>query len=176
MRRDVISAYAASFARMASWVIVSAIVYRNMGKGAFALLSFVRGTIGILNYASVALAPAMIRLLAEARAPKAVISVSQDERSIDYATPPRPAVYPVQEIYVTGFAWGFLTCAVGLLILIGYVYWADHSKELGLLVPDAPNFIFAFGLGVLIDLLSDAASAVLQTSNRNHAGQPFHHR
>ena len=54
---------------MASWVIVSAIVYRQMGKGAFALLSFVRGTIGILNYAW-SLAPAMIRLLAEARGPK----------------------------------------------------------------------------------------------------------
>jgi O-antigen/teichoic acid export membrane protein len=166
MRRDVLSAYAASFARMASWVIVSAIVYRQMGKGAFALLSFVRGTIGILNYASVALAPAMIKLLAEARAPKAVIPVSENEPSIEYATPSRTAIHSVQEIYVTGFAWGFMTCGVGLLILIGYVYWANHSREISSLVPEASNFIFAFGLGVLIDLLSDAASAVLQTSDR----------
>jgi O-antigen/teichoic acid export membrane protein len=55
---------------------------------------------------------------------------------------------------------------MGLLILIGYVYWANHSKEITSLVPEASDFIFAFGLGVLIDLLSDAASAVLQTSNR----------
>ncbi|HEX3355508.1 MAG TPA: sulfite exporter TauE/SafE family protein, partial [Tepidisphaeraceae bacterium] len=115
MRRDVLSAYAASFARMASWVIVSAIVYRMMGKGAFALLSFVRGTIGILNYASVALAPAMIRLLAEARAPKAVIPISEDEPTIDYASPSPTAIHSVQEIYVTGFAWGFMACGMGLL-------------------------------------------------------------
>ena len=68
MHRDVASAYAASAARIISWIVTSAAVYRIAGAGAFAILSLVRATIGILNYASVGLAPAMIRLLAEAKA------------------------------------------------------------------------------------------------------------
>src|SRR5258706_5826251 len=65
MRRDILSAYAASGARVMSWVIVSALVYRRSTQ-AFAGLALVRGTIGILNYAALGLLPAMIRMVASA--------------------------------------------------------------------------------------------------------------
>src|SRR5262245_37927606 len=94
MRRDILSAYGASFARIASWVVVSGAVYRFVHPGAFALMSLTRGTIGILNYASVGLAPAMIRLLAEARAPKRAIPVN-DSAQLDYAQPPPRRIDPV---------------------------------------------------------------------------------
>src|SRR5580765_2926465 len=67
MRRDLIWAYVASGSKIASWAIVSAIVYRKAGKLEFGMLSMVRGTIGILNYTALGLAPAMVRLLAESR-------------------------------------------------------------------------------------------------------------
>ena len=58
MRRDVISAYAANGARNIAWLFVSALVYRRLGANAFALLEFVRGKIGIVNYALAGLSPA----------------------------------------------------------------------------------------------------------------------
>src|SRR5947209_15727134 len=65
MRRDILSAYLASGARVMSWVIVSALFYRR-STDAFALLALVRGTLGILNYLSLGILPAMIRALATA--------------------------------------------------------------------------------------------------------------
>ena len=51
-----------------AWAGVSAIVYRRAGPEPFALLALMRGTIGILNYTALGLAPAMIRSLAVAHA------------------------------------------------------------------------------------------------------------
>ena len=69
MRRDVISAYAASAAKIFSWVIVLGLVYRFGNAADFAILALIRGTLGILNYVTFGLSPAMIRLVAEARKP-----------------------------------------------------------------------------------------------------------
>ena len=55
MRRDVISAYAASGAKILSWVVVSGFVYRFVDVAAFAMLALIRGTIGILNYTTLGL-------------------------------------------------------------------------------------------------------------------------
>src|SRR5438045_2706603 len=66
MRRDLVSAYAATSAKLASWALVSAVVFRADAR-AFALLALVRATIGILNYTSLGLAPGMIRLLTESK-------------------------------------------------------------------------------------------------------------
>ena len=91
MGRDVLSAYGATFARIFSWVIISAAVWRMVSPGAFALMSLVRATIGILNYTSLGLAPAMIRLLAEAKGTK------QQDRGVT-----------VQQVYVNGIAWALM--------------------------------------------------------------------
>src|SRR5437764_14802865 len=66
MRRDVISAYCAAAAKIGSWVIVLGLLYRS-DKTQFAILALVRGTIGILNYTTFGLSPAMISMLAERR-------------------------------------------------------------------------------------------------------------
>src|SRR4051812_28436048 len=165
IRRDITSAYGASFARIASWVIVSGIVYRFVSPGAFALMSLTRGTIGILNYASVGLAPAMIRLLAEARAPRRAIPLS-DSGQLEYAQPVRSIVDPVREVYVNGVAWSLIACCVGMLILRGYVWWVGTSPKIASLVIEGNDFAAMFGIGILLRLMSDAPSAVLQTSGR----------
>jgi O-antigen/teichoic acid export membrane protein len=76
LRRDILSAYAASIARVLSWVIVSALVYRR-SPDAFAMLALVRGTLGILNYCSLGLLPAMIQMLA--RIPPSLAGTSGQE-------------------------------------------------------------------------------------------------
>src|SRR5947209_3898503 len=68
MRRDILSAYVASASRIGSWVIVSALVYRRSPE-AFAMLALVRGTLGILNYCSLGLLPAMIQAFASIPTP-----------------------------------------------------------------------------------------------------------
>src|SRR6476620_1638849 len=50
MRRDLLSAYLATGAKVGSWAVVSAVVYRYLGAGEFAILALIRGTIGLLNY------------------------------------------------------------------------------------------------------------------------------
>src|SRR5512135_499008 len=78
------SAYVAAGVRVASWAIVSAVVWRQLGPESFALLVLVRGTLTLLNYTGFGLAPAMIRLKAK----------------WDQETPPaatvRPAILPVE--------------------------------------------------------------------------------
>src|SRR4051812_20101998 len=149
IRRDITSAYGASFARIASWVIVSGAVFRFVSPGAFALMSLVRGTIGILNYASVGLAPAMIRLLAEARAPRRVVPVSESDQ-LEYAQSPPRVIDPVREVYVNGVAWSLLACCFGLVILRAYVWWIGSSPKISSLGVDAQGFVTLFGAGILL--------------------------
>src|SRR4051812_16031804 len=143
IRRDVISAYAATFARIVSWVVVSGAVYRFISPGAFGLMSLVRGTIGILNYASVGLAPAMIRLLAEARAPRRAIPVNESNE-LEYAHAPRAVIDPVREVYVNGVAWSLIACCIGMIILRGYVGWIGSSPKIVALAVDARDFVMMF--------------------------------
>lgn len=151
MRRDVISAYIAAGARIASWVVVSAAVYRCLGAEAFAVVAFVKGTIGIVNYVSVGLAPAMIRLLAEARAP------AENERA------EADRFDSARRVYVNGIVLSIVACAIGSLVLAGYFWWVARSGRFPN-TTEIASFALIFGIGVLIRLLSDAPSAVLQTS------------
>jgi O-antigen/teichoic acid export membrane protein len=160
MHRDVLSAYSANAARIFAWFIVSALVYRRLGASAFALLAFVRGTIGIVNYASAGLSPALIRLLAESHTPQPVIPIA-DSTVLDYA---RPTHATRTRVYLNGIAAGLILCAIGLVVLAGYVTWINFSHSLMKLDSQAQLFAALFGLGVLCRLLSDAPSAVLQTS------------
>src|ERR1041385_262586 len=100
MRHDIFSAYVASIARIASWVLVSAIVYRRSGPETFAILAFIRGTIGILSYTSLGLGPAMVRLLSEARAQVRAALIPSDSRILSYEPPPQAD--SVRSVYVTG--------------------------------------------------------------------------
>src|SRR5438105_3757982 len=72
--RDVIWAYIAAGMRIGAWALVMAIVYRAAGAEHFAMLLLIRGTIGILNYASAGLSPALIHFLADAERPGAVMN------------------------------------------------------------------------------------------------------
>jgi O-antigen/teichoic acid export membrane protein len=160
IRSDLISAYGVAVARIASWVIVSAIVYRKFGPGAFALVAFVRGTIGVLNYASLGLGPAMVRLLAEARNRPSAFPVG-DSKVLSYASG-RPD--PVAVVYSNGLAWAVMTAFVGGVLLVGYCVWfMKYSRFAGM---EEMVFVVLMGMGVLLRLCSDAPAAMLQTSGR----------
>src|SRR4051794_2229462 len=90
MRRDIVSAYGVTVARIASWVIVSSFVYRFIGRDEFAVVALVRGTLGVLNYVTLGLAPAVINAIANAKAEPAR-QISGSGGVLDYASARPPA-------------------------------------------------------------------------------------
>src|SRR5437763_712859 len=132
--RDIASAYAVTFARVASWVIVSAIVFRRLGADALGVLTLIRATVGILNYTSLGLGPAMVKLLADAdttepqATPLAVLAVDDDAEArplLAYAQkPPDPApASEIARVYVTGETRAWQLGVLGLVLGGLYTYW-----------------------------------------------------
>ena len=141
MRRDVISAYVLTFARIASWVVVSAVVYRHLGAAAFATVALVRSTVGILSYASLGIGPAIIRLLSVAEKASPVLPVSPADAELTTAEPltailsyesahvAPPPKEDVLTIYVTG---EYVALALG-------ASWSHCFRHLRSVVRDTPS-------------------------------------
>jgi O-antigen/teichoic acid export membrane protein len=172
MRRDVTAAYVAAGARIAAWAIVSAIVYRLAGPVHFAMLALIRGTIGILNYTSVGLAPALIRLMAEnlgrGRA-------AGDETLRTTAPLTLLAVEPTSPIarrdegavFSTAVFVALASAVIGLLLTGIYAVFFDHLHIVPpLLARQTPWAVLLIGLGTLLRLFSDTSGALLQTRGR----------
>ncbi|MEO6435036.1 MAG: lipopolysaccharide biosynthesis protein [Tepidisphaeraceae bacterium] len=188
MRRDVASAYVVTLARLVSWIVVLALVYRKMGSGAFATLALVRATVGLFNYASLGIAPAMVHLLAKERA-EAVLPVTESARGgsttgesamrqassdvLSYASPdanrpPVPIVSPLQSLYFSGWMMMALAVLAGSAMLVLYVglFAEGLLKTASGLRDEIFRVIWLMGVGVLLRVLSDASGAVLQAAGR----------
>jgi O-antigen/teichoic acid export membrane protein len=153
MRRDLVWAYVASGSKIASWAIVSAIVYRKAGKLEFGMLSMVRGTIGILNYTALGLAPAMVRLLAESRP--------------GVGKPADDAIPRQQIIYSTGIVLAAITLCVGIVGTAIYAHFFSHLHQVpSQLILQVPQVVLWIGVGTMLRLFSDTGGAVLQTRGR----------
>ena len=79
--RDIFWAYALSGARVASWIIVYGTLYRRVGAEPAALLALVRWTLGLLNYASAGLAPAILHYAAKSQGEGSGFSVQHSEET-----------------------------------------------------------------------------------------------
>src|SRR4051812_42380473 len=124
-RKDIASAYAVTFTRVAASAVVSAIAFRRLGADALGILTLVRATVGILSYTSLGLGPAMVKMLADAAAPKpqqiptAALAVDDDPQVrplLAYAqhNPPPPPTADVARIYLTGEILAFRLGVLGL--------------------------------------------------------------
>lgn len=172
MRRDILSAYALTGARVLSWVVVSAIVYRVLGRDAFAVVALIRGTIGILAYTSIGLAPALVRKLAEAKSnetpPRSLVADSAGGTPgiLDYASPgPEERVF---QTFVSGVFLAMLLAAVGLALAAAYGLNlpAIHSLPPGVDPGSAEALAFTFGVGMVLRLMGEAPGALLQVRHR----------
>jgi O-antigen/teichoic acid export membrane protein len=161
IRREIASAYLASGAKILSWVVVGGIVYRSGGSIEFGILSLIRGTIGILNYVSLGLGPATVKMMAEV--PSNHPANSNKVLAYHSAEPPGS----LRALYSNAVSFGSMTGLVALVALFVYSRTfsrlhhvpADLGGEAGLAVTLA-------GMGLLLRLISDAPGAVLQTSHR----------
>jgi O-antigen/teichoic acid export membrane protein len=145
---ELFAAYLAAGARVASWVIVSAVVFR-WAVADYAMLGVVRYTIAILNYTSLGLAPAMIRLLAEARSK----TIGKEGEIAEQS----------RGVYSNALFLAGLAAVFGLLVAIVI------SKYYGLIFhPPIPTLdtVFYMGFGTVLRLAGDAPGAWLQTHGR----------
>ncbi len=147
LRRDIISAYLVTAARVAAWIVVTAAVFRTAGKDAFALLAIVQSTVGILEYAAIGLSPAIIRLTAEAMRQS-------------------PGASAVQAVYANGFAMSLLTAVGGGFLLFGFLWLFQSSQTNADSHGVASELVLLLGISTLLRLMSDAPAAALQTSGK----------
>lgn len=189
MRRDLLSAYLSVAARVLAWVVVSAVVYRYISHEAFALLALVRATAGLLAYTSLGLGPAMVRMLAEAEAPKPVIPVAGPAAGVappGVAPPELPVVEsrhpgalayeppaglrpddPFSRVYFSGLHLAQLLGFVTVVLACLYAVAADWIHEVHPAVAgDATLLALTFGAGLGLRFLSDAPGSVLQVRGR----------
>lgn len=184
MRRDIASAYAAAVARIASWIIISAFVYRRSGADAFGMLALVRATLGLLNYTTIGLAPAMIHLLprgarrsdrskANATSPAGEIPLPLEgvgesvPRTLDHARNEEPDG-SVNRLYCNGIALAWAAAILGIALLLAYEVWFQRRhRNVPLVSPGELRILLvAMGIGTILRLAGDPASALLQIRGR----------
>ena len=179
MARDVASAYAASGAKVASWVVVSAVVFR-WSEAAFAALTLVRATLGLLTYTAFGIGPAMVHQFARARQavspvrafPLAEEAPTAAPLTLDYADPSvgRPEDFDLERrrLLAAGLCAAGFAAAFGGLLLAIYANGLQRYLTIpqGVRESDLYEFAVFFGFGIIVRLLSEPASAVLQTEGR----------
>ena len=166
MRRDVLSAYGATAAKILSWVIVLGLVYRFIDPADFAMLALVRGTIGILNYTTLGLSPAMIRMLAESSSAKQPAAVITGE-VLPYFTPDDPHTRDVRGLYSNGMLIALISGVLGVTITIIYARLFNHFFRMPMrLESTMPLVVIGLGVGTIFRLISDAPGSLLQARGR----------
>jgi O-antigen/teichoic acid export membrane protein len=164
MRRDILTAYLATGAKIASWAMVTAAVYR-FGRPEFALLALVRATLGLLNYTSLGLGPAMIRILAESK-PEQVAEPASENPVHPVISYRRAALAdPARDAYSNGLVVASIAAIAGLVLVLGYALLFDRLHELPqrINLRAAHGVVIWRGVGTILRLMSDASGAVLQT-------------
>jgi O-antigen/teichoic acid export membrane protein len=165
LRRDIISAYVVTIARVLAWIIVTAIVYRVAGRTAFALLGLVQSTVGILEYAAIGLSPAIISMTAQAIQSNGDLpagsSLPHDDHLLRAIRTPA-----VQSVYASGFAMAMLTSLSGAVFLVLFLSSFRHSHTNMESGGVAVELMFLVGIGTLLRMASDAPGATLQTCGR----------
>ena len=165
MRRDIASAYLASAARIGSWALVSAILFRFAGTSEFAMFALVRGTLGILNYVSLGLAPAVIHQAA-ALTDEQLTTNPADGIVLNYAAP-RSIASPLARLYASAAEVALGAGSVGVLLTVVYAWsFSKLYRVPGDLVEQMPRVVLGLGIGLLMRLCTDAAGAVLQARSR----------
>jgi O-antigen/teichoic acid export membrane protein len=155
MRRDVLSAYAASGAKVLSWVIISAVVFRESWLH-YGFLALVRGTVGLLNYTTLGLAPAMMRLLAAAAA-AGTTAAQREDRGETF-----------RRVYAAGLVVAAIAGIVGLVLTFAYCAVFDrlHDVPVQIFHDTVVRVVFCMGLGAILRLTSEAPAAVVQMKDR----------
>lgn len=159
---DLFASYTASGVRIIAWAAVSAMVYRLAGADHFGTLALIRGTIGILTYTAVGLAPALVRVFAETGKGRLDLWQIAKSEALPGGPPPNE-----REIYSAGAMIALVSTSLGFLIASIYAGIFDRLHVVPTaLRAQAPLAVLLLGAGTLLRLLSDVSGAALQTRGK----------
>jgi O-antigen/teichoic acid export membrane protein len=162
LRSDIVSAYIASGAKIVSYVVVSAIVFRIGGIAEFGMLALIRATVGLLQYASLGLGPAMVKLGAAAEAATAASGAEPAAGKVlsYYAENPQEGI---GRLYSNAISFAAISALVGVILISFYAFFFTTLHRVPANLQDSARYAAAFvGFGLLLRLISDAPAAVLQ--------------
>jgi len=166
LRKDIATAYMASGAKIASWVVVSAIVFRVGGVAEFGLLALIRATIGVLQYVAMGLGPALVKLSAEAEAAAVPAAVEAGDAAVlsYYAENPRTGIL---KLYSNAVSFAAISALVGVILIGLYAALFSKLHNVPLILQRTAMMAVTFiGFGLLLRLISEAPGAILQTRGR----------
>ncbi len=154
MRTDIVAAFAASGAKALAYAVISSMLLAGGAHAPdFAMFTLVRSTLGLLNYATLGIAPALIRQLSRS------FALNSRPGSAEEVTP--------QRLYASAVYPALLIGSAALVLLIGYTMGFNIIH----VVPDsllsyAPWAALLVGLAMLFRLLSDIPGGWLQANHR----------
>jgi O-antigen/teichoic acid export membrane protein len=178
MRRDIASAYLAIAARIGGMLVVSAVVYRKLGFEAFAIFNLIRSTVGLLNYVGLGLAPAMVRMLAEARGrpeapsteiPRTLPATGTPVLAYAGPSPEDAATSRTARVYASGEILAAILGFVGFQLAVVHSVWAVTLYRIDVrpgLEEPTQGLAFALGLALVLRLVSEPPSSLLQVGGR----------
>ena len=156
---DVATAYISGVSRVACYAAVSAVVYRAAGAEGFALLALVRGTVGLLQYLTAGLVPAVTRHLSVADARR--------QGGADPAADPRA---DAGGVYATAVGLGLVLGAAGVGLALLYALLLGEVHRVGPdLLPAGRLLAAGVGVGVVLRLLGGVPGAAAQVRGRIRA-------
>lgn len=158
---DLFSAFSASGAKALAYAVISRLLLSGGQTPAdLAIFTLIRSTLGLMNYATLGIAPAFIRQVA-------VLTGSPGASEMRGA-----ADLPRERLYASALYPALGVGAIALLLLVGYSIafnpLNNNSAENvpGQLLRYAPLSAFLVGLGMLARLISDVPGGYLQASHR----------
>jgi len=181
-KKDLAAAYCATGAKVLSWAVVAGVAFRMHGVEVLAVLALARGTIGLLNYVTLGIGPAMVHMLARTNVPQKVVPVIEPTELpastvLDYARPKleKPVVHvdPFSQLYADGLKAGFLMWIVGAILIQMYsaYFTSFHDVPKFLQREQLSYFVVGLGAGLLARLLGDVPGAVLQVRGKQALDQ-----
>lgn len=160
------TSYFAAVARVVSWLIVSAVVFRWGGPEQLALLMLVRGTIGLLSYVSLGLTPALIHHLSKGSestvAPDVLVEATDNAVLTESKSPWDSGLIFVHALALT-MAAGVLGGGIVIAYAVGFSW--IHGNH-----PSWEGFtywvVILVGTGLILRLVGDVFGAGLQASQQ----------
>jgi O-antigen/teichoic acid export membrane protein len=176
LRRDILSAYAASIARIASWIFISALLFRS-SPIEFAMFALIRGTIGLLNYTALGMSPAVLHMIVQecarrraefdARtAPSGPAVRVENEQVLSYASAPRvfDAALPA---YSNGIVVALVLGLIAIALVVAYGFGFEYIHQTGSLAVNTLHLtVVCMGAGIVLRLVSDVPAAVAHAAGR----------
>lgn len=160
------SSYAASIARVVSWMIVAAVVYRGYGASELAILMLLRGTVGLLSYANLGLMPTLVHLLSR---PLPAEPIQTQQTALEYARGETEAQrLAPNRIFATAFV---LMLFAGIVAFGCATLYANNIESVHRITSHRAGLnlrwvaLFMAG-GVILRTVSDVFGARLHASGR----------